>query len=231
MDDVRKNTVPAENQTVRCVICDEHITGNIRLLFLGNSMTYHGRKDDLGWYNSCGMAASCTENDYVHRLVGMLGEKGFPVDKCIVNVADWERDYKNGDRVLSRGIYRSAADFDADIIILRFLENCPPDNWNKPLFKKHLLELMDYFNPSGKAQIILTTSFWRHIGSESMEEIARENKLPCVGMTDLGDKDSMKAIGKFENEAVAMHPGDLGMESMAKRLLPAVINEINKIRS
>lgn len=49
-------------------------------------------------------------------------------------------------------------------------------------------------------------------------------------MTDLGDRDDMKALGEYTHAGVAMHPGDKGMESMAKRLLPAVLDEIKKIR-
>ena len=228
MDDVRKNSVPSSNQTVESVICNNAADGNVRILFIGNSITYHTRKDDLGWYNSCGMAASCPEKDYVHRLIDMLYEKGIKAEKCVVNVADWERNYKEGNTVLESGVYKNAVDFNADIIILRFLENCSPDNWDGAVFKNQVLSLMNYFNASKKAKFVLSTSFWRHIGSEVMKEIADEYDLPCIQLSDLGDRDEMKAIGKFKHEGVAMHPGDWGMQAIAERLLPAILNEIRR---
>lgn len=226
MDDVKKNTVPPVGQTASCVIKDGASNGNVRILFIGNSITYHGYKPDIGWFGSYGMAASCKENDYVHRLAAMLEEENVFADKCVVNVAEWERNYKTGDEVLKRGIYSEAVEFDADIIIVRILENCPTDGWEKETFKKQFLTFLDYFDPKNNAKIILTTSFWRHKGSETIEEIAKERGLQCVHLTDLGDKDEMKAIGKFEHNGVAIHPGDLGMYNMAKRLLPAVKKEL-----
>lgn len=227
MGDVEKNTVPSAKQTVSCVIKDGVCRGNVRILFIGNSMTYHGYKPDIGWFGSYGMAASCKENDYVHRLLAMLEKENIFADKCIVNAAEWERNYKTGNEVLKRGIYSEAVKFEADIIIVRILENCPTDNWERETFKKQFLTFLDYFNPTNNTKVILTTSFWRHKGSEVIEEVSKERGLQCVYMTDLGDKEEMKAIGKFEHGGVAIHPGDLGMDNMAKRLFPAVKKELN----
>lgn len=160
----------------------------------------------------------------------MLAESGEEVDKCVANVAEWEGNYKNGEAVLESGIYEDAADFGADVIIIRFLENCRPENWDIAVFKEQLLKFMDYFNPDGRARYIMTTSFWRHVGSEVMEEVAREKGLPCVPMTDLGDRDDMKALGEYAHAGVALHPGDKGMENIAERLLPVVLDEIKKGR-
>lgn len=223
MDEVIKNTVPAKQQTNQAVICDKTELNHIKIMFLGNSMTYHEKKEIIGWYNQWGMAASKEENDYVHKLASLLEKNNIEIDKCIVNMCEWERNYKDGDEVLKSGIYKAALDFNADIIILRFLENCPLDDFDKETFEKQLLSLIKYFNPNNKAKVILTTSFWRHIGSEVIKKVAEEWGYKCVFLTDLGDEDKMKAIGKFEHSGVAMHPGDLGMEYMALRILPAVL--------
>lgn len=229
MSDIEKNTVPSEHQVNRHIICDNHMHGKTKLLFIGNSITYHEQKPEIGWYGNYGMAASRRENDYVHRLCALLESENVMTAKCVVNVADWERTYKNGDEILESGIYREAINFDADIIIVRLLENCPLKDWDDAAFKKNFLRFLEYFNPAGKAKIILSTAFWRHSGCEIMKAVAEEKGLQCVDITDLGDRDDMKALGKFEHGGVAVHPGDLGMERIAERFLPAVLKEARQI--
>ena len=190
------------------------------MLFMGNSITLHGPKPEIGWHGAWGMAASCEEADYVHRLMTSIGEKN---DNCafgMCQVAAWEKRYKEGSEL--HHLFQNARDFCADIIVVRFLENCPYDGFDTAVFRRELDALLSYLNPAGKAKIILTTAFWHHPGDQAMAEYAREKGLPLVTLGDLGEDDSMKAIGLFEHQGVAIHPGDLGMQHIAARIFAAM---------
>ena len=73
MTQIDKNTVEAINQLKnKFVFLNEKDNADVRIMFVGNSITLHGVKEDIGWHNSWGMAASSEENDYVHRIVKQL---------------------------------------------------------------------------------------------------------------------------------------------------------------
>lgn len=223
---LKKNTVDAQNQLQE----SEYVqflhmnkTG-LRVLFMGNSITLHGPKPEIGWHGAWGMAASCREKDYVHRLMASIGEKNDNCAFCICQVAEWEKRYKEGSKL--HHLFQNARDFGADVIVVKFLENCPYDGFDAEVFKRELDALLSYLNPMGKAKIILSTAFWRHPGDQAMAEYAREKALPLVVMGDLGEDDSMKAIGLFAHKGVAIHPGDLGMQHIADRLFAAIEKEL-----
>ena len=46
----------------------------VRIVFVGNSLTFHGISKDIGWELECGMAATSLENDYVHKTVRKISE-------------------------------------------------------------------------------------------------------------------------------------------------------------
>ena len=123
-------------------------------------------------------------------------------------------------------LFEDARSFDADIIVARFIENCSLDNFDSEVFKKEYVSLLDYLSNSQKAKIVVTTGFWRHPGDAKILEYAKENNLPCVELGDLGELDEMKAIGLFEHNGVANHPGDLGMKTMAERIFAEFKNII-----
>ena len=114
-------------------------------------------------------------------------------------------------------LFKDARDFNADIIVARFIENCPENNFDSSIFKKEYNSILAFLNKSQKVKIVLTTGFWRHPGDNALSSM-QKNNLPCVDLGDLGEQDKMKAIGLFEHSGVANHPGDLGMKNITERI-------------
>ena len=222
MNQIEKNTVKAENQLAKNqFICYINPEGKgKRVLFVGNSITRHGVKHDIGWHNDWGMAASALEKDYVHIVAKEILQKDSEAAFCICQAAEWECNCYDGEKTFE--LFKAARDFKADIIIMRLVENCPRDNYNSELFREEYGKLVSYLNGSGKAKIIITTGFWKHIADGAIREYARKNGYPLVELNDLGEDEKMKAIGLFEHEGVANHPGDMGMASIAEKILNAL---------
>lgn len=192
-----------------------------RVMFMGNSMTLHGIKPDIGWHGEWGMAASAPEKDYVHCLMGAIeGATSDPVF-CICQVSVWERSYKDGREFFPR--YENAMRFRPDILVMRYIENCPKADFDSAIFKAESKLLIDKLCKEG-TQVILTTGFWRHPGDEAIRQLGKEMNVPVVELGDLGEQDEMKAIGLFEHRGVANHPGDKGMQAMSDRIFAVLKN-------
>ena len=70
-----------------------------RIVVLGNSLSYHGRAEQIGWNYDHGMAASAPSRDYVHLLFDMI-EKNLPerrIQMLVYNIADFERNFDTFD--------------------------------------------------------------------------------------------------------------------------------------
>ena len=223
-DILDKNTVEAANQLADTEIVRFYNPNGKgkRIMFVGNSITLHGFRPQIGWYNECGMAASCPEKDYVHRIMADVNKIDSDASFCICQVAEWEVNYKDGESVHS--LFEKARQFDADIIVMRFVENCRRADFDEKIFKNETQKLLEYLNPSGKAEIIFTTGFFRHPGDEVITLIAKEQNKPLVPLGDLGDSDEMRAGGLFEHKGVAHHPCDLGMKNIADRIFAVMKN-------
>ena len=201
---LEKNTVDAQGQLTdsKSVRFFGAANKGKRIMFVGNSITLHGVLKEIGWNNEWGMAASSAENDYVHILMRKVKELEPEAAFCICQVASWESDYKNGKEKYP--LYEKARVFNADIIVMRFV--------------------LGFLNPSGKAKIIMTTGFWHHPGDGEIIAYAEDNGLPVIILGDLGEDDKMMAKGLFKHAGVAMHPGDLGMKTIADRIFEVLKN-------
>lgn len=219
---LKKNTVNAQDQLSDSenVFYFRSTERGPRILLVGNSITLHGIMPEIGWICRCGMAASSVEKDYVHLLMNKIRSSHSTAEFCICQASEWESQYLNGRKVFD--LYSKAKDFESDIIVLRIIENCPSYGFDPDAFKSNLEEFISYLDKSGKAKLVITTAFWHHPGDKVIEELAREKDIPLVLLGDLGENDSMKAIGKFAHTGVANHPGDLGMEYIAERIYSAV---------
>lgn len=218
MDQIEKNTVPAENQLNgnEYITFEGNLQGHPRILFVGNSITRHGVLESIGWYNDFGMAASSAEKDYVHLIKKWTEQKNPDTAICICQASDWERGY--ADEGWSNERYSAARNFNADYIIFRLIENVKYDNFNHTVFTEAVRKFLDYLNPGSRAQVIMTTGFWRHTGDVDLVRIAKEDGYALAELGVLGDDDSMKAIGLFEHTGVANHPDDKGMSAIAEAI-------------
>ncbi len=217
-EQMRKNTVKAHNQLndTKLVRFYNPAGGGHRVLVIGNSITLHGVKPDIGWHGEWGMAASAPEKDYFHQLMEKVRAVDADAAFCLCQVAEWELKYKDGGE--EQEMFRAAREFDADIIVMRFVENCPCDDLQPDVFCRELGRFLDFVDGTGKAHRLLTTGFWRHPLDDTIRRYAAENGCALAELGDLGEEDRMKAIGLFEHEGVANHPGDLGMEHIATRV-------------
>ena len=215
MAQIDKNTVKADNQLGnRSYITFENENNNgIRVLFVGNSITRHSPKEDIGWFNDWGMAASSKENDYVHVVKAKVLKTNPDASFCICQAAKWESNYINGETQLED--FGIARDFDADIIIIRLIENCPHKNFEPEIFETQYKKFVSYFNKSGKASTIVTTGFWKHPGDSIIIKAAKDMDIPCINLGELGEQSDMRADGLFEHSGVAAHPSDKGMAAIA----------------
>lgn len=218
-EQLKQNTVSSKNQLQPSeFVTFENPTGKgKRIMFVGNSITLHGVLPEIGWHNAWGMAASEKEKDYVHICMNHIRKTDPDAVLCICQVAEWERDYKIGSE--KHSFYENARNFCPDVLVARFVENCPHEEFDKELFEKEYENLINYLDKDKKAYKIITSSFWHHPANECIKEYAEKEGLPYINISDLGERDETKAIGLFEHNGVARHPGDLGMKLIAERII------------
>ncbi len=226
------NTVPGvkqlqENEYLRFKAAPEAVK---KVLIVGNSITRHAPKADIGWYGDWGMAASEPEKDYVHLVEKGLAKRFGAISLCVAQAAEWEsHEHAEKGRILAE-YYQPAADFAADIVIVRIGENIDISKTNVQELAEDFAEMIRFFG--GKrpgVQVILTGLFWWFPEHEkAVALVAEQEGYPFVVLKDLGIDDQMTAKGLFEHEGVAGHPGDLGMQKIAERILEAIESNLER---
>lgn len=213
------NTVDAGRQ-----VSDDKIVkivrnnGKLRVTFLGNSITRHMEKPEIGWFHDWGMAASKAENDYVHIIVKALEEKYGPVDYCMCALGIWEREYWNTS-LLDK--YQSAVDFKADIVIVRIAENVwgVRDKLEELPLAGYWENMIKHFTNSD-TKIVVTDDFWSYAPiDDAIHEVCAKNNYTLVKLGELGANAANKALTEYEHEGVSIHPNDAGMRAIAEKIL------------
>ena len=216
-----ENTVPAARQMVD----DKHVfflqpepSSGYRVLFVGNSITLHGYRPQIGWLRGdCGMAASDPEHDYVHLVLKGLSSAKRPAVGCIAQIGDWELNFWD-DAVLP-DVYQAAADWRPELVIARLGENVRAESMAQYPLLPHFVTMVRFFAGTS-AKVLVTDTFWPNPEKERiLAEAAAELGAPLVKLADLGTRDEMKAVGLFEHSGVAGHPGNAGMAAIAERIL------------
>jgi hypothetical protein len=196
-----------------------------KMLFVGNSITRHGPKSDLGWEGNWGMAASAEAKDYVHLVArAITGPSGKAPEVMIKGGAEFERGYANYD---TAGKMKDAADFGADLIIVAIGENVPGLNnaEEKQKFQERVTELLRMLKSDRKPTLLVRSSFWANgAKDEALKKACAEAGGIFVDISTLDKDESNYARSErpYKHEGVARHPGDKGMQAIADALLKAL---------
>lgn len=196
-----------------------------RILFLGNSITLHGPKPDIGWTGNWGMAASEEAKDYVHLLAARIGQASGTAPQTMVrNIADFERGYATFD--ITAGL-KDALGFHADIVIVALGENVPEPGSDdyKAKLAAALARLLAALKEQGPPTIFVRSCFWPHeVKDGILRKAASDAGATWVDISALGRDASNAARSerKIEHAGVAGHPGDKGMRAIADALFAAI---------
>ena len=192
-----------------------------KILFLGNSITLHGPKADIGWSGNWGMAASTREKDFVHRLLARIRQAaGGDPEVKIRNLADFERGLLDYD--LAGGL-KEELEFQPDLVIVALGENAPSPKTDaeRDTFARAFDRLLETLAARGQPTILVRDSFWADAEKDPLiEQAAKRAKAVFVDLEQLGADPTLaaKSEREIEHAGVAAHPGDKGMEVIADKI-------------
>jgi alpha-galactosidase len=196
-----------------------------KVLFLGNSITKHSPKADIGWTGNWGMAASAEAKDYVHVFTASLAQKqGSTPEILVKNIADFERAHQGYDFAAK---LKEAIDFQADLIVLAIGENVPAlkTTEEKTKLQEAVTKLLTTLKGDRKPVILVRSCFWANAAKdEALRGACDAVSGIYVDLSDLsGDKSLYgRAEREFKHAGVANHPGDKGMAAIAAALMKAL---------
>ena len=202
-----------------------------RILFLGNSITLHAPKPEIGWTGNWGMAASSEDKDYVHLVADALAEHTGAEPKIMVrNIADFERHYLTYDVDLHM---QDLFAFDPDLVVLAIGENVPPlgSEDAKADFKAAVMNILRGAPAKRRPLVVVRSCFWADAAKDEMlRQACQEAGGIFVDADPLGRDaaNAARAERFFSHAGVAGHPGDKGMKALADAIVQAVLNSRTK---
>ena len=196
-----------------------------KVLFVGNSITLHGPKPDIGWTGNWGMAASAQEMDYVHLLTAAIAKASSAPPRTMVrNIAAFEREYGTFD--IAKEL-KPELEFNADIVVVAIGENVPEPATDeaRAKFAVAFAQLLAALKQPGQPAIFVRSCFWPHAVKDGiLRKASADAGATFVDIAALG-RDAANAAGserKIEHAGVAGHPGDKGMRAIADAIFAAI---------
>lgn len=189
-----------------------------KITFIGNSITYHGKLDAIGWMGSWGMAATSGAADYVHVVCSAIKKYNTNVNCQAVNMATFERDYE----VFNYDVVDSAT-ADADIVIVQLGDNVGSGNPQR--FTKAFRQLISHIKTNNPDFIICLSNWFKNEDiDKAKREVVSESDVIFIDIGYLAeDRLNVAKYGHPEiNNGVGQHPSDKGMRAIAMDIIKAI---------
>ena len=193
------------------------------VLVLGNSITWHPYKPEIGWRSEHGMAASRPEKDFCHVLEQRLKSLNSQTTVTGINMAEWENTFSHEyERMMGDAVKGK------DMIIIRMSENV---HFNRERFGEELEELIGYCRSITQA-IVLCGCVWKDkVLEKAIRKLARQHKMPFVPLAQImdGHPETNAHLGDtfvdingdlytIDSPFICTHPNDKGMEMIAEAI-------------
>ena len=205
------------------------IPDNLKIAFVGNSLTLHPPRNEVDWSGSHGMAASSKQADYAHILIGSLGlsEK----DSYIRNFYPFESDYS-----ISKSHVRSllaAYEKRPRVVVLQLGDNVQIEK-SDPVGA--FLNLYHFWKSYGQlvrtskeysSSVFCVSTWWRsRVKDRLIKSRCESGGGVYVYIGDIYSDPSnpdRKAVD-YSNPDVDAHPKNYGMKQIATRLKDSIMS-------
>jgi hypothetical protein len=176
-----------------------------RVLFIGDSLTYHGQTPNLWNYDS-GMAASSPDKDFVHVVSRHIQSKlGARPTEIMINNGG------NGKIGSMLAYLRNHPDLKPSLVILQGGENDPFD----ASFRERYTALLDFYKTS-KTPYIVMGDWWNDNKSDFGRREALARGYAWIDLISFDKQTDLRGDGgPYHVDGVAKHPNDKGMMTIA----------------
>ena len=199
-----------------------------KYLAIGNSITKHPICEY--WWGRWGMAASSEDKDYVHIVAKKLSENVDDFSFQTVNFANWERAENRKNELKTLDFY---LDEKVDLVTIFLGENVS----SLVTIEYDFIILIEYIKQRCKnVDILIIGNFWENAQIDMIKErVAELYNIPFIKLSDKYYNDFYKSEvlqkvqgedGKehiIENNFVAEHPGDAGMQAIANEIIKRLV--------
>jgi acetyltransferase-like isoleucine patch superfamily enzyme/glycosyltransferase involved in cell wall biosynthesis len=188
----------------------------VKIAFIGNSITLHGAAAEIGWRHQHGMAASLKEEDYCHRLLGLMN---IPKENAFIG------NFAEAERVDIQG--SATTQFLADLLITKKPEltviqlgDNVSDEAQIKSFQDNLYAIACLAKANSQ-QVLLLSTWWESAAKDRViQNVAELTQSEYVYIGDLftSPKNTDRKHTKYAHAGVDNHPREWGMHSIANRI-------------
>lgn len=181
------------------------------LYVIGNSLSCHPPREEIGWNRNHGMAASALERDYVHLLRDKLRLATGKEYQIIVTTMQNEP---------HMGGLPAEMPEQADVILLQVGDNYQ-GTLDEAALEARYAGMLTTLRQRYPRAIVVAVGPWKSGPEAVFRRGAEAAGVPFAAIKHLGDDPAMSATG-YSSWAVNWHPGDAGMAAIAEAVWRAV---------
>ncbi|AKR43387.1 hypothetical protein [Methylophilus sp. TWE2] len=190
-----------------------------RLTCIGNSMTIHLPKADIGWDGKWGMAASSQATDYCHVLAKKIAERrNIQITAEPVNISQLENLSISLDQIKNLNII----DYSSEYIVIYLGDNFKGISPNEmKAFSERINYLLQKIDLK-KSRVFILGTWWTRTDIDNLlMDVSLKNQITFVSLKGLSTMDIN--LGKYKkpmiNAGVGAHPNDIGMEKISEAIM------------